>query len=425
MSRALYLQDKQRGVSLVEALVALAVMAFGMLGLAGVQSTLRLNADVSKQRSEAVRIAQAAVEDWRAYALLAATPDVVDYADIVTAGPTAEAGINATYQVTRTVTDSAAPASRSKTVVVDVTWTDRANQPQGVRLPSSIAGIAPELAGSLTVPAAGDPTRQPRGRSTGIPAAAIDQGDGTSRFVPPGSTATAWTFNNATGVIASICTLSDPPADTSSCIATNARLLSGFVRFALQMIEPTTELPTPIPVQPTPEQSEVPPSAALAVQVTVEMTLPIPAATVECFEALSSNRVAYYCAVPVTTDAQRWSGRSLLGGLPLATGRPDASATSYRICRYTPVRGCQPTVGSTIWGERGSTASCTGASPSPGRLMGNADHPRDYASVEASLTNHNFLVIRSGDGTTAFNCPEDDRSTPFVNGSTSHHQPDP
>jgi Tfp pilus assembly protein PilV len=51
-----------RGVSLVEAMVALAVMAFGMLAEVGVQTTLRLNADVAKQRSEATRIAQETLE---------------------------------------------------------------------------------------------------------------------------------------------------------------------------------------------------------------------------------------------------------------------------------------------------------------------------------------------------------------------------
>ncbi|MDP1533833.1 MAG: prepilin-type N-terminal cleavage/methylation domain-containing protein, partial [Rubrivivax sp.] len=45
---------RQQGVSLIEAVVALAVLAFGMLGLVGVQATLRGNADIAKQRAEAV-----------------------------------------------------------------------------------------------------------------------------------------------------------------------------------------------------------------------------------------------------------------------------------------------------------------------------------------------------------------------------------
>ena len=55
-----------RGLSLIEAMVAFAVMGFGMLGVLGIQATLRNNADQAKQRTEAVRIAQEALESWRA-----------------------------------------------------------------------------------------------------------------------------------------------------------------------------------------------------------------------------------------------------------------------------------------------------------------------------------------------------------------------
>lgn len=66
------LGGRDRGVSLIEALVALAVMAFGMLGVVGMQSTLRFNSDVSKQRSEAVRIVQETVEQRRNFSTISA-----------------------------------------------------------------------------------------------------------------------------------------------------------------------------------------------------------------------------------------------------------------------------------------------------------------------------------------------------------------
>ena len=74
----------QRGLSLVEALVALAVMAFGMMAYVGIHSGLRLNGDVAKQRAEAVRLAQEAIERWRAFSLMSTDPGETDYADIVT-----------------------------------------------------------------------------------------------------------------------------------------------------------------------------------------------------------------------------------------------------------------------------------------------------------------------------------------------------
>lgn len=63
-----------RGVSLVEALVAMAVMSIGMLALVGVQSTLRMNGDLARQRTEATRIASEEIERVRSFTSLAAVP---------------------------------------------------------------------------------------------------------------------------------------------------------------------------------------------------------------------------------------------------------------------------------------------------------------------------------------------------------------
>ena len=89
MTRTLH----SRGVSLIEALVALAVMSFGMLGVVGMQATLRYNADVSKQRSEAVRLAQEEVERWRSFSVLAPTAGQLAYQDINTAAAAAVAPV--------------------------------------------------------------------------------------------------------------------------------------------------------------------------------------------------------------------------------------------------------------------------------------------------------------------------------------------
>ena len=77
---------RSRGVSLIEALVALAVMAFGLLGVVGMQATLRFNADVSRQRAEAVRMAQEQMENMRSFGVLsgAALPTDHEYVDIIT-----------------------------------------------------------------------------------------------------------------------------------------------------------------------------------------------------------------------------------------------------------------------------------------------------------------------------------------------------
>jgi type II secretory pathway pseudopilin PulG len=401
---------RENGVSLVEALVALAVMAFGMLAVVGVQATLRLNADVAKQRSEAVRIAQEAIEDWRSFVVLGADPDdgQTGYEELLSDGEAEPlTRTNAVYSLRRTVSEETDP--RRKRLTVEVGWTDRAGQAQSVQFTTVVAGITPNLAASLSLPAFGSPIQVPGGRHGAIPTEATPLQNGSSSFRPPQAEggSVRWIFDDTTGFITSICTTVDP----SSCIATNARLLRGFVRFATGS------------TQPTPAQAEVPPGPALPVQVSVSRTLPTPATSIACYQAPIADYVVYYCAIPVTSTEPRWSGRSLVGGLSLADSLSDAQVDRYRVCRYTPVSGCHPNVLSTIWGTPGATASCTGAAPTPSRLMTNSDHPLDYAGANAALTNQNFLVIRAGNGSTAFDCPADDASTPLVNGNTWRHQP--
>lgn len=374
----------QRGVSLIEALVALAVMAFGMLGVVGMQTTLRSNSDVSKQRGEAVRIAQAAMEDSRAFEQLA-TGGGSNYADIddVTGAPVSGVGSNTTF--TRSVVVMPAtvdPAlARMKTVTISVTWQDRNAQTSAVSLTSSIAGVAPELAGSLGLPGDRAPTQRPRGRNFAIPAGAVDQNDGTSVFTPPGAPAgTTWVFNNTTGVITSTCVA------VGYCLPADRFLLGGFVQFAYGGL-------------PTAAEAELPTDAALNVGVVVDLTVPT-TSTESCFTQLSSTYVAYFCAVPTSTVPPLWSGRTRITGAPIATALTDNLATNYKVCRYTPARNHTP----------------------PG---GNASHPLDYVNVTGALTNQNFLVISAGDGTVGtapFECPVDGPNA-LVNSNTWRHQP--
>ena len=236
-------QRTQRGISLIEAVVALAVMSFGMLAYVGMQSTLRFNSDLAKQRSEAVRIAQEAIEQWRAYSFVATNVDQTDYAEIATvaAENLNPPNVNTTFTMTRTVVDAATmpAAPRMKTLVVDVGWQDRNGDPQSVRLSTTIAASPPELAGTLSVPGAGGLLRLPQGRQANIPAGATPLVGGRSAFAPPGAvTPVVLVFNNLSGVITSVCTF-PVGADESQlvnatiCVNEPSWLISGFVRFSL------------------------------------------------------------------------------------------------------------------------------------------------------------------------------------------------
>ena len=388
----------QRGFTLIEALVALAVMAFGMLGVLGIQATLRQYSDVSKQRSEATRIAQDAIEDWRAFTQMAAGgAGIVGYADIVSdASPltivgAAAANKNTTFTIQRIVVPlpnpPGAPMS-GRWVNVQVNWRDRSDGDQSINFSTHIAGVTPELAGTLLVPPNGSPTRLPQGRNAAVPRAAIDMGDGTSRFTIPTGGGTTWLFNNTTGAITRICIPAFP------CTDFVGYLLSGYVRYIDNGVTPPSAADAENPTSPLPLTADF--------GVSVAVTLPTATATVCYVDSLSSPLwVAYYCAMSVFGSATipgSWSGRSTVtSALPIATLLGEVSAAMFRVCRYTPID------------------ADTG--------VANVSHPLVYTGASQSLANQNFVVIRAGDGTTRFDCPTDDTSTPGVNGNTWDHQP--
>jgi len=368
-------RHRTRGVSLVEALVALAVMAIGMLGLVGVQSSLRANSDAAKQRSEAVRLAQEAIEEWRAFAVLQSTAGVTDYQDIA-AGTTTDPvinGSNATFTRSRTVTTMPAPRA-GKSLRVDVTWQDRAGETQSVQLTTVIAGIAPELAATLSVPATGEATGSaPQGRHRAIPPGAKLLGGqlaGKSGFIPPGASGVAWVFDNVSGLITICTTTASSTAlllDTNIvCGTDNAVLLSGFLRYALGATPPTTA---------DADNPSSPPSAMPSpLQVWVVRGTPVP--DLRCYTedvATPSYYTAYFCAVPVTVIPNNpppaWSGRvEFRPSPPMATTLADFSFLRVKACRY----------------------------------FANAT----YTDVSSPRANQNYLVIRAGDGlATAFTCP--------------------
>ena len=396
-----------RGVSLIEAICALGVMAFGMLAVVGVQATLRSNADVSKQRSEATRLAQQGMERSRGFAQLTANGAnaVVDYEEIISVDDPLLAGFNASYTVSRQV-PVASPYPHMKTVTSRVTWFDRAGVEQRVQLNSAIARIAPELAASMALPQQSGAMLQPVGRNASIPLGAKNLGSGISVFMPPqaaGGTV-AWVFNNFSGLITGVCNLAAGSttagvvaADVAACSAnTTAQLVSGFVRFASTA------------VQPTPAEAELPSGSTLNLDVVLQLTsLNHPAPGAVCFDDSSSDAavaatrqvVAYFCAVYSNNDFT-WAGRTRIRPLGFGVGAPwmiaAEGAADREVCRYTPL------------------AVDVGVK--------NSDHPLDYTAAgsrpKAALSNQNFLVISA-----AHICPSDIPAPgDFINSNTLRHQ---
>lgn len=394
------------GFTLIEALVALLVMSFGMLGVLGIQAMLRQYSDLSKQRSEAVRLAQESMEGWRAFSQLGASAGA-DWADIVSDGPvdvtsSLPSATNATFMRQRIVT-AAGPVvtdipERGKWVQTRLSWVDRVNAPQQLDFVTHVSGISPELAGTLVVAPGGGSwsIAGTRGRHAGIPRAAVDDGTGKSIFSPPGMPGSTWTFDNTSGYITKVC---NPTCTTTTFFGF---VLSGYVRFSDPRGTPVSTL-----LQPSGADAENP-SAPLGsstfgpIGVSVTQTAPVAVAgTVVCaVDSLAPQFIAYYCAMPSTDPSVGWSGRSFLTDVTFAADAAETSPTVPRNCRYTP-QTVEPAV----------------------PPLKNFEHPANYAGVTEALVNQNFLVIRAGDGTVAFTCPGDDSSTPFINGNTFRHQP--
>src|SRR5689334_1414863 len=125
-------RNRHRGTTLIEALVALLVLAFGMASVARVQTHLRLHADIGRQRTEAVRLAQEDVEAMRAFAVVAASAGTRAWADIASAARTVDATsglpLDTVYRITRAVAADAAGSAAHASVTV--AWNDRRGDEQ-------------------------------------------------------------------------------------------------------------------------------------------------------------------------------------------------------------------------------------------------------------------------------------------------------
>jgi type IV pilus modification protein PilV len=171
MKRSRSLHSRQAGFALIEALIALLVMTFGMLALAGMQLSLSRSADIAKQRTEAMRLAQEQMETLRSYASFTAWNALT--------GGTNTAATNATY--TRTWAFGGATTDTMRPVSVTVTWADRTNETQTVTLASVISQTDPADSGFLGFPLPQNTNlKRPKNRNINIPVPAIAVAPGKS-----------------------------------------------------------------------------------------------------------------------------------------------------------------------------------------------------------------------------------------------------
>ena len=417
---------RQCGTTLLEALVAFLVLSLGMLTVARVQTQLRGNADVARQRSEAVRLAQEDLESLRAFAVLAVSAGQRSYDAIASGSRPVDAdsgyATHTRYLVARQIDATVTPCAKS--ALVTVSWTDRGGNAQQVALSSVIAGVDPAYSGALGLARSAAAVRGPLGRSIAIPLSAKDLGNGTSAAKPAGGATVAYVFDNLSGAVLSRCSGIGPatatrdlvPADLARCENSRGELLSGVVRFKPGAAsDPAAGRDTPPALAVSlalsggtyasaPECSSEPVktvtyNAAGSLHIDAVPLAATPATLgLPGWTDTGERHVAYQCVVYPLADG-RWSGAVTLvpTGWSIGTG-----ASDRRVCRYT----------SDLDGS--------------GAIDANLEHPAAYAGVGSALAHQDYLVIPASE-----TCPRGDPTAHaagigpdgLASSGTAQHQP--
>lgn len=139
------LPSRQRGIALLEALLAFLVLSIGMLALSRLQNGLRAGAESARERTEAVRLAQRDIESLRTFTGMAGWNAIADAtANVTPADGTTD------YTLERRVQTVAGLAL--KTVQVTLHWTDRHGAAQQLQLHTMVAGQDAALSAALSLP---------------------------------------------------------------------------------------------------------------------------------------------------------------------------------------------------------------------------------------------------------------------------------
>jgi type II secretory pathway pseudopilin PulG len=390
-------RPRQRGASLLEALIGVLVVSVGLLATAQWHQRLREASALARQQAEATRHAQRELEDLRAYGSRGTQAGLTSYDAIASASsalPPA-AGRTTAYTIDRQVT--AWPQPDLKALAVAVHWQDLRNAPRSLLIDSLIAPQSPSLALALgQAPPAGQVSPL-FGRHAAIPREAHDLDPTRAVFKPLAEGHEAWLFDRRSGRLLQRCTNLPgtlrphqiTQAHLTDCDGTPALLLAGRVRFD----------PVAPPALPDPTRADGP---VLTLEVEVVSAMAAAAGPASCrgeavrlvqprdgqppravalaatpasealgpWDELGHRHWRYHCTVglvPATAEAPaHWAGRLRLIPRGWTIGQ---QAGSQRVCRYS------------------ADTDGSGAVDRP------AEHPTGHAGVEEALVEQNFLVV--------------------------------
>lgn len=326
----------QRGFSIIEALVALAVVAFGLTGVAGLQALMNRNADVAKQRSEAVRLAQQQIESMRSYTTIAAAASQPSWNGLANGADNTTT--NATFTRTWAIAGSASDPMRR--VSVNVSWTDRAGDAQQLTLNSVISKTDPADSGLLGFPLPQNTTlKRPKNRNLNIPVPALDLGGGKSVYQLSDNFAVV--FSNDSGYVVMRCNfVVSTAAQLSGCQEYSASIVAGYVS-----LHSAAAFPPGLAIH----------TANLTGTTGTSCTL---GNAVDQNDGSAIAGYKYYLCVVQVPSGGTWSGPVRLAGM--------ASGDDRLVCRF-------------------QYAAATGTSA-------NARNVQPYNAVSESLDNQNYVI---------------------------------
>ena len=398
MNKQSKLFEHQSGFTLIESMITLIIMAFGMLSVAGLQISLTKNADLSKQRTEATRLAQEKIEFVRSFTgITSGNPSwngltgIVDQISPSSYKVGLSNGTNVDY--TRTLTLGGTSADAHRSVLVTVGWIDRNNQNQLISLSSVISKSDPKDSGFLTFPLPQNTNlKRPKNRNLNIPVPAIILGDGKSAL-NLGINLTV-VFSDVTGRVVQQCT-GNVSADsysrgggngaTTGCTNINAVILAGFVS-GFDLASGTLVVPGN-PTNPIPNDLAIMPTGVNTSKLTGWDNTG--GKTISCVYRVATDQNNgteipsshyYLCIIPITTSGvgSAWSGTVSLGGV--------TTAIQTKVCRF----------------EYNATLSSTS----------NSRNIQPYVSVSETLDNQNYFIQNSLDS----QCPIVDSNARVVSG---------
>jgi prepilin-type N-terminal cleavage/methylation domain-containing protein len=351
-----------RGFSLIESLIALVIVSFGLLAIAGVHLKLVRGEDIARQRGEATRLAQEKLEELRSFTQFDAVAGVNSWGGMAGATDTISNDPNAyhantTFTRTWQVLDSVDDAWRR--VRVTVAWTDRvnatANEETTLSFNTMIAKIDPFDSGALAFPLPGNTTlKRPKNRSLNIPVPATDLGDGHSAIRVTDTLYAV--FSNDSGWVVRTCAFEITLASQLTlCPATTAYIVAGYISLSG---------PSAFPVD------LVMNTALITGSTGVTCAVPDDAKDQNDPDTPIAGYKYYMCVVHVAATGDAWSGK-----VRLAASSLNNSTTDYLVCRFQ----YKPKVDK----------------PS----VDNPNNVQPYTGVTDSLDNQNYLI------TTANTCP--------------------